>query len=99
MARLSSPHPSVNSVKWQCPMGFGAGSDGRHERTRSQARHDFQRRLIRHCHMTLGCRAVVAIVAGMAERSDLDLGRVLVVDDNQQNVLLIRGQLEREGYL
>jgi DNA-binding response OmpR family regulator len=35
----------------------------------------------------------------MKERANADLGRVLVIDDNPQNVLLIRGQLEREGYL
>jgi CheY-like chemotaxis protein len=34
----------------------------------------------------------------VSERANLDLGRVLVIDDNPQNVLLIRGQLEREGY-
>jgi CheY-like chemotaxis protein len=35
----------------------------------------------------------------MTERAKLDLARVLVIDDNLQNVLLIRGQLEREGYV
>jgi CheY-like chemotaxis protein len=35
----------------------------------------------------------------MKERVNADLGRVLVIDDNPQNVLLIRGQLEREGYV
>src|SRR3984893_18542200 len=35
----------------------------------------------------------------MKERVAADLGRVLVIDDNPQNVLLIRGQLEREGYV
>src|SRR3979409_1225895 len=35
----------------------------------------------------------------MRDPADVDLGRVLVIDDNPQNVLLIRGQLEREGYV
>jgi CheY-like chemotaxis protein/nitrogen-specific signal transduction histidine kinase len=35
----------------------------------------------------------------MTERSNADLGRILVIDDNPRNVLLIRVQLEREGYL
>ena len=35
----------------------------------------------------------------MTERANVDSGRVLVIDDNPQNVLLIRGQLEREGYV
>src|SRR5712692_1906867 len=35
----------------------------------------------------------------MNERANVDSARVLVVDDNPQNVLLIRGQLEREGYV
>jgi CheY-like chemotaxis protein len=35
----------------------------------------------------------------MTERASVDSGRVLVIDDNPHNVLLIRGQLEREGYL
>src|ERR1700730_16437021 len=35
----------------------------------------------------------------MKERANVDLGRVLFIDDNPQNVLLVRGQLEREGYL
>ena len=35
----------------------------------------------------------------MTERADVDLGRVLVIDDNLSNVLLIRAQLERAGYV
>jgi two-component system sensor histidine kinase/response regulator len=35
----------------------------------------------------------------MKQRANVDLGRVLVIDDNPRNVLLIRGQLEREGYI
>jgi CheY-like chemotaxis protein len=35
----------------------------------------------------------------MNERANVDLGRVLVIDDSPQNVLLIRGQLERAGYI
>jgi two-component system sensor histidine kinase/response regulator len=34
----------------------------------------------------------------MSERGRADLGRILIIDDTPQNVLLIRGQLEREGY-
>src|SRR5579862_6293434 len=43
------------------------------------------------CPNGLGTADVVA--------SSVVTGRVLVVDDNPQNVLLIRGQLEREGYV
>src|ERR1700674_3705328 len=35
----------------------------------------------------------------MSTRTSADLGRILNIDDNPQNVLLIRGQLEREGYV
>jgi len=35
----------------------------------------------------------------MNAQANADLGRVLVVDDNPGNVLLIRAQLEREGYV
>ena len=35
----------------------------------------------------------------MNAQANADLGRVLVIDDNPRNVLLIRGQLEREGYV
>jgi two-component system sensor histidine kinase/response regulator len=34
----------------------------------------------------------------VSERGRADLGRILIIDDTPQNVLLIRGQLEREGY-
>src|ERR1700687_2536222 len=35
----------------------------------------------------------------MNERGSADLGRILIIDDTPQNVLLIRGELEREGYV
>ncbi|MHB8618274.1 MAG: ATP-binding response regulator [Chloroflexota bacterium] len=35
---------------------------------------------------------------GMAQHTSRASGRVLVIDDSPQNVLLLRGQLEREGY-
>ena len=35
----------------------------------------------------------------MKDRTNVGSGRLLVIDDNPQNVLLIRGQLEREGYV
>ena len=35
----------------------------------------------------------------MNERATLDPGRILAIDDNPQNVLLIRAQLERQGYV
>src|SRR5713226_6776365 len=35
----------------------------------------------------------------MNERGSADVGRILIIDDTPQNVLLIRGQLEREGYV
>jgi two-component system sensor histidine kinase/response regulator len=34
----------------------------------------------------------------MTEPANPDAGRILVIDDNPQNLLLMRGQLEREGY-
>ena len=34
----------------------------------------------------------------MAQYTSPAVGRILVIDDNPQNVLLLRGQLEREGY-
>ena len=35
----------------------------------------------------------------MNERGSADLGRILIIDDTPQNVLLIRGQLEPAGYV